>query len=253
MHEPRNVEINGKTIQLDWVPRFDERSLAYTVSSKLNTHKRVRNRHWTKNVILDQGAYYCPICRQYGACVGYSCLYVLMTTPRLMTIKEGPTRANLDKMSHRLYHGAQYHDQWQGQFETYEGSSVLGAMQYLKSVGAIPRYLWCTTLLEMQVAVSNYGPLMIGIDWDWNMFEPNSKGVIMTGGGNAGGHAIEVIGVDFNRELFELPNTWGTKFGINGSVWLPFAEMEKLRRRRGEFALMRKPFLGRTINLPAVD
>lgn len=239
-HTPSTMEVNGKSITLDWHGRYDERSLLYTANRRLNTTKSVRNRRWSREQgSVDQGSYQCRVCRQFGACTGYSGLFTALTTPRVMTRSSA---LSVHQAAHRIYHGAQFHDQWYGQFESYEGSSVLGTCQYLKKNGNLKEYVWSRTLQEVLICLSNYGPVIAGTDWEWDMFEPNAGGLIGVSGGLAGGHAYELIGINVDLQLVEIANSWGTGWGKNGSAWMTFADLDKLIRRRGEFALIRKPF-----------
>lgn len=223
----------GHEIVLDWTLRHDERSLAYKVDKQfVFSTKPIRNRMWTKRVLLDQGSYRCPICNEFGACTGYSACQMLATTPKTIV-------QLTDEDCHKTYHGAKLRDQWTG--EGYEGSSVLGAMQYLKDMKVLSVYYWATTLAEIQHGVSHYGPMVIGVDWFANMMRTDEYGFISPSGSHVGGHAIEVGGISLPREAFWLPNSWGP-WGHKGTggAWLKWIDMAYLIEMRGEFALPRK-------------
>jgi len=208
---------------LDWKPRYDPRSLSYTIA-KTEPNLHVRNCIWRRDTWLDQG--------QEGACVGFSGAHVMSTTPK--AIQPRYTQAGAED----LYHAAQRNDQWPG--EDYEGSSVLGAMQALKAEKQISKYRWCTTLEEVQHAVSYLGPVQIGINWYQDMFTPDDKGFLHRSGKLAGGHAICVGGIDFRREAVLLYNSWGKDWGVDGNAWLSFSDLEQLIKEDGEFAIPSK-------------
>lgn len=208
---------------LDWKPRFDERSLLYKVS-KATPELKNRSRIWKRTVWLDQG--------QEGACVGFSGAQLMSTTPKRW---QPPYTAD---DARALYHEAQKKDQWPG--ENYEGSSVLGGQQALKDEGRIKKYEWCTTIEEVLHAVSFIGPLQIGINWYQGMFNPDINGQLNVTGKLAGGHAIVVGGNDTERQRVLLYNSWGKSWGLNGSAWVTYDDLDRLLGEDGEFAVPTK-------------
>lgn len=232
LHPVTTVDVDGTRRTLDWQLRHDPKSLNYKIENRLGTGRAPRNRIWNKSVFLDQG--------QEGACVGFSCAHVVATTPKRMV---GIT----DDIGRKVYHGAQTRDEWAG--ENYEGSSVLGGMTYLKEVGVLSAYYWATTLSEILEGLSYFGPIVMGVDWYNDMFEPDSNGYLHVSGGKAGGHAIEVGGNSLKREAVWVNNSWGMKWGIGGGAWIKWTDLDKLREDQGEFALPRKVKSG-TLSLP---
>src|SRR5687768_2787907 len=97
----------------DWHPRFDTRSLNFTIADHFGTSKaqqsRIR-RQW--GVYLDQGV--------EGACTGFGTAKALLQTPRRRTDVN-------DAFARAIYNQAKIEDEWAG--ENYDGSSVLGAMK----------------------------------------------------------------------------------------------------------------------------
>lgn len=237
---PVTVTVDGVQRTLDWQIRLDPKSLNYKIDERLVLDRPNRTRTWTKNIWLDQGTYVCPICKQNGACTGYSAAHMLATTPKTMIFAG-------DAQAHQIYHEAKKRDEWEG--EGYEGSSVLGAMTYLKEVGVLSAYYWATTLHEILQGVSYFGPMVMGVDWYDNMFTPDEKGFVRIGGRKAGGHAIEIGGNSIAREAVWIPNSWGRTWSINGGAWLPWTDLEKLLDDGGEFCLPRKSKSG-MLSLP---
>lgn len=222
MTEQQQPAIPPEDRVLNWIPRFDTRSLRFTVAKRGIVPKTPRNRHWTRNAWLDQG--------REGACTGFGLAHVVSSTPR--------AQAMTDEMAQQFYYEARRNDEWPG--ENYEGSSVLGAMQAGRKMGFLTAYWWATTLEEIVAGVSQYGPMEWGTDWFDGMWEPDKDGFLHVAGTVVGGHAFQVGAVDVDRKAFRIDNSWGPGWGVNGSAWLSFADAEKLRQRRGEFALPRK-------------
>lgn len=208
---------------LDWRARFDPRSLNYKVADAVPALK-TRSRTWKRDTWLDQG--------QEGACVGFSCAHALATTPR----RHLPQVTQTDAFN--IYRDAQRHDQWPG--EDYEGSSVLGGMQALVAEGSVSRYLWATTTEEVIHAVGYLAPVVIGINWYEDMFDPDAEGFLHKSGRLAGGHAILIGGVSLTKEAFLLYNSWGKDWGVNGGAWVSFTDMDALLHEDGEFAVPTK-------------
>jgi C1A family cysteine protease len=66
------------------------------------------------------------------------------------------------------------------------------------------------------------------------MFYPDRRGIIRVGGRLAGGHAYLINGVDTNKKLFRLKNSWGRNWGQYGSAYISFSDMERLIKEYGE-------------------
>lgn len=211
---------------LDWKPRFDEKSRGFAMARAdcFTTGIEPGKRFWTRKRWFDQGS--------EGACTGFSTAHAITTTPR----------SNLDigpRIARNIYYAAQRLDQWEG--EDYEGSSVLGAMKASKRRDFITSYRWCFTLDEIIHAVSYHGPVVMGVNWYSGMFRPDPDGVLRVSGNLSGGHAIQVGGVDPEKRVFRLDNSWGREWGVNGSCLLTFSDMYRLLTEQGEFALPSKP------------
>jgi C1A family cysteine protease len=81
------------------------------------------------------------------------------------------------------------------------------------------------------------GPVVVGTNWYYNMFFPNTNGVISIGGSLAGGHAYVLNGVDTVNQLFRIKNSWGQSWGKSGHAFISFADMTRLINERGEICL----------------
>ena len=75
-------------------------------------------------------------------------------------------------------------------------------------------------LKEMLAKLSS--PIAIGITV-WENFYPDSKGVIPPAKGNGKfGHAMTAVGYDDDKQLLEVANSWGNKWGNDGYCYLPY-------------------------------
>jgi hypothetical protein len=215
---------------LDRIPRFDTRSLNFVLADHFAmTTPLVTRRRLQWGLYLDQF--------QEGACVGFGTAKALGIAPKHWTVDNAMARA--------LYFDAQRFDEWAG--ENYEGSSVLGAMQALRSDDRITAYYWATSVSQMQHAIcSTLGPMVVGVNWYEGMFEPGPDGFVRVAGDVAGGHCVCLGGIDMERKAFVLHNSWGRYWGGVGgaqvsSAFLSFADMDRLLHEQGEAALMSKP------------
>lgn len=96
------------------------------------------------------------------------------------------------------------------------------ALHRIQAYYAVP-----VTKAAIQAAIIAFGPIELSTVWHWSWFNPRSTGVLPPPDATAGGHAIVAIGWD-NRGL-ELVNSWGTNYGLNGHVWLPWSYIGQIR------------------------
>lgn len=159
-------------------------------------------------------------------CVAYSWLHWLEDGPVTQ-----PGRGPIVLPS-ELYKAAQKVDEWPG--EDYDGTSVRAGAKVLQSRGFIGAYHWATSVLEIVNTVLSLGPMVVGTNWYTTMFDPDDAGVIEVGGSVAGGHAWLIDGVNTNRELFRMKNSWGRAWGNRGMALISFEDMDRLLREDGE-------------------
>jgi hypothetical protein len=135
-----------------------------------------------------------------------------------------------------IYSNAQKLDEWAG--ENYDGTSVRGGVKYLKNSGLVSNYYWGYDVNTLVNTVLNLGPVVVGTNWYYNMFFPNSKnGLIKLGGSLAGGHAYVINGVATTSKLFRIKNSWGKSWGQGGHAYISFDDMARLIREYGEICI----------------
>jgi hypothetical protein len=222
----------------------DERSLAYAVG--VLPRSAVKTVHWDRRIdILDQG--------NLGSCTGQAGTGLLGTdsTARQGLVKVDITAAAaaashgvftagsfpLDEdFAVRLYSLATKLDEFPGNYPPDDtGSSGLGVAKALKALGLATSYQHAFSLDALNAALQT-APVMIGIVWLNSMFEPDSDGLITVNrsSGIAGGHELEVNGLDVDTNTYTLTNSWGTAWGADGIGYLSAADLKWLLSQQGD-------------------
>jgi hypothetical protein len=162
-------------------------------------------------------------------CVGYAWAHWIADGPVTHTGVQPPIAPNL------IYYEAQKVDEWPG--ENYDGTSVRGGAKYLTNSGKVGNYYWAYDVQTLINTILQLGPVVVGTNWYYNMFYPNSNGVISIGGSLAGGHAYVINGVDTVNKLFRIKNSWGQSWGKSGHAFITFTNMTRLINEHGEICL----------------
>ncbi len=212
---------------LDWHPNFDEQSVPYRLAL-LDCYKiGLRRRSITRKrrVWLDQG--------QEGACTGFGEENVRAFTPH-------PAKDVSNDTARRVYIEARKQDEWPG--EDYDGSSVNGAMKAARLFGWVKSWHWAYGVDEVKHGLSYHGPGEFGTWWYTGMFNPDSNGFVHPTGVKEGGHAICLSGyrVIGGHIAYQLDNSWGPDWGINGGALIWEDDLAMLLSDDGEFAVPTK-------------
>lgn len=170
-------------------------------------------RHWRTGLLLDQGA--------TSACVGFAWEGWERCSPLRNT--NGPP-------ARYIYQEAQKIDEWPG--ENYEGTSVRAGAKVLRASGHFKEYIWPQNANEIKQWILTKGPVVVGTNWYYSMFDP-VKGYIYPEGQTAGGHAWLVIGYSRIRNSFRGMCAWGD-WADKGKFWIRFDDMEQLMLEDGE-------------------
>jgi hypothetical protein len=134
-----------------------------------------------------------------------------------------------------LYANAQLVDQWAG--EDYDGTSVRAGGDVLRRENTIQEYRWSWSVSEVEIAVLTESPVVVGSKWTNGMFTPDTDGFIWPTGGSAGGHAWVISGVNRDKRVFRMDNSWGTDWGDHGRAFLTYEVLEELLDDQGEAAV----------------
>jgi len=214
----------------DWRSHHDPESKKYAIRSVLN-RKQVEKRAkmWPEGVVTDQGS--------EGACVGFAWMNEMLAKPVAPEVQ--PTVQLANSLAYSYYREAKLIDEWPG--EDYSGTSVLAGAKIMKKNGYIKEYRWCFGIDDVRDTVISEGPVVIGIPWYSAMYETGPGGLVRLGGKNVGGHAILITGYHPNmlingrrEEVFRWRNSWGDSYGVNGSGYIKYKDLERLLRQSGE-------------------
>jgi hypothetical protein len=198
----------------------DEQSKGYRAVT-LTDQTKPRTKSWVRGGPYDQG--------QTPKCVAFTGKGILNTTTLSAAVPYA-VRSKYDPDV--FYRGAQANDEWYG--SDYDGTSGLGLCRYLKTNGKIRAYHWAFGLDEALLTLSWVGPLGIGIMWMNDMFDPDADGYLHATGGEAGGHEIEVTGIDVTRKRVTVTNSWGPEWGRNGRAYMSFDTLGKVLAADGD-------------------
>lgn len=201
---------------------FDGRSRDFPIR-KLIPSTTLKNRNWKCSVVLDQG--------NWGSCVGNGWSHELIATPKVNIVDEKFARE-------KIYFEAQKIDAYPGgEYPGGDGSggtSVLAGAKVVQKLGYMKEYRWAFGLQDVLLALSHYGPVVVGVDWTNNMFDPDANGFIHPTGGVAGGHCFLLTGIDVKQKYVTMHNSWGSSWGKNGEAKISFDDLQTMLNNEGE-------------------
>lgn len=180
-------------------------------------------RHW--GPILDQG--------RLGSCTGNAAAQALNCVPLRHS---RPLNDEDDAV--RFYSRATQLDQWDGTYPpTDTGSSGLAVAKAVAEEGLISRYEHAFGLDHLLGALM-LSPVLIGIEWDNEMFHPNADGFVHLSGGVAGGHEIVVHKVDVVHKWVCCLNSWSDAWGLHGHFRMGFNILADRLARDGDCTVL---------------
>jgi hypothetical protein len=205
---------------------FDARDNKYLIANSpfYSTSKTKRIQYWDDEQWWgNQG--------NTSECVAYSWIHWLEDGPVYQ-----PTSPQPILNPNTVYKAAQKIDEWPG--ENYNGTSIRAGAKILQQQGFIQNYYWTRDVNVLANTILNTGPVVVGTYWYSNMMRPNLRTGLMSATGRIlGAHAYVINGVDLNRRLFRIKNSWGRKWGLNGRAFISFTDMSRLMRMQGEVCL----------------
>lgn len=218
---------------------------------------------WPIGPRLDQG--------REGACVGFGWTAELMSEPvRVTGAGQNTARPLYYELQRRdEFPGGEY----PGASPRQGGTSVEIGAKLLTEVGHYREYRWARTEEDIARAVGHVGPVVIGVNWYTGMRDPGTDGFIRPTGQIVGGHCVLIYGVVVDRNspdfpigptpdnppqpdprrprprrrrptptpaptsgptgFYRIQNSWGEKWGQNGTCLLSRTDMAKLLNERG--------------------
>lgn len=133
------------------------------------------------------------------------------------------------------YAKAQLIDEWAGQ--PHDGTTVRAGAKVLQDLGYIKEYKWAFDIETLKIALLTAGPVVVGTDWKTDMFTPNAEGLIKVNGKIEGGHAYKLDGIDLDKGLIRIKNSWGRDWGQRGFAFISLDDMAGLIEAKGEVCL----------------
>lgn len=187
----------------------DPRDKLYPMSAILPERPFITQKMWWDNGWWgDQG--------NTSMCTVYSWSHWLEDGPM---IQDGiPDRSKPLFDLSKLYKHAQLNDGIPG--TNYNGSTVRAVAKVLKELDVISEYRWAESTEDITTCLLTLGPVVVGTRWFTAMFSPDRNGLIKPQGGMAGGHAYLINGVDLDKGLYRIKNSWGRDWGQNGHAYI---------------------------------
>lgn len=164
-------------------------------------------------------------------CVAYSWLHYLEDGPVIQDAGD-TTRVKPLIPPAKLYKESQLRDPWAG--EQYAGTTVRAAAKILKDLGLIKEYRWADNITDVVNTLLTIGPMVVGTKWSGNMSKPDTRGIIKLGGQDMGGHAYLLDGVNLDKKVIRIKNSWGREWGREGFAFISIEDMAKLLSDGGE-------------------
>jgi len=138
-----------------------------------------------------------------------------------------------------IYERATQIDSFDGSYPPDDtGSDGLSVMKVLKEQGYVKSYQHAFTFAAMATALQER-PVIVGIQWQNDMYSPDENGVVRWSGGVVGGHEFVVRGLDAVKQLVICDNSWGDSWGVAGSFKVPYADFTKALAADGDVTIPR--------------
>lgn len=202
----------------------DPRSRHFPVDQHLDAKAPLVSKQWTRRAsVLNQG--------QIGSCTGNAAAGWVGTDnaarPGLKSVHEA--------LALKLYGLATQLDSVPGTYPpTDTGSSGLAVAKALKQLGYATKYTHAFTLDAALRAISQLGPVLLGISWHDASFTPDPDGRVRITGPVDGGHEIIADGIDVEGKRVWCTNSWARSWGDAGRFYLTFDDLAALLKQGGD-------------------
>ena len=210
--------------RLGWHRLHDSRSDAYQFRAVRAVP--VVSKEWPRHIpILDQG--------NLGSCTGNAMTGAAGTDPLWPALPSGHVTLD-EREAIALYSAATKLDPYPGSYPpTDTGSDSTSVNKAAQQAGLTSGYTHATSAGDVLQALMA-GPVTLGIPWYEGFDDPDANGVVSIAGSIRGGHEIVCRRVDITRKLIGPDNSWGTSFGVNGSFWFSFDDLDRLLGEGGD-------------------
>ncbi|MFF8942832.1 C1 family peptidase [Streptomyces sp. NPDC014864] len=235
--------VNPADARLGRHVRHDPASLSY--GHPVLPKSAIQSVSWQRRIpILDQG--------QLGSCTGNALTGVLgtdsagRTASTSVSVKadsRGVFRAGtyvLDEaFAVKAYSLNTLLDSFKGNYPpTDTGSSGLAAAKTGKALGLLTGYTHAFSVDALRSALQS-GSVLWGTVWLRSMFETDADGFVKVDrtSGEAGGHELVISGYDVAEDVYEVQNSWGTSWGVDGYAYVHGADMAWLLSQDGDITV----------------
>jgi hypothetical protein len=170
-----------------------------------------------------------------GSCTGNAETGALGTSPVYDALPADHPALNEDEAL-RLYAEATKLDGYPGIYPPDDtGSDGTSVSKAAAQAGLISGYTHPADVNAVLAALMA-GPVILGIDWFDSFDSPDASGLVAIGKGASirGGHEIAARGVDADRKLILLDNSWGTSWGAGGSFSFSWDTLDRLLSTDGD-------------------
>lgn len=205
-------------------------------------------RHARQVPVFDQG--------NLGSCTGNAAVGCMTTGQFFATVNAADADwlepLNEDAAVH-CYSEATKIDPWSGAYPPEDtGSDGLSVAKVLKSAGAITGYQHAFTLNDALAALMDR-PLITGVYWLDDMFDPSPEGLVSPTGAIAGGHEFVVDEYDPVRGWVGFTNSWSPYWGVAGRFFMEAEKYGALLARDGDVTIFEPVMEPAPTPAPGVD
>ena len=161
-----------------------------------------------------------------GSCTGNAAAGCISTAPFKRKCKESDAVA--------IYKAATLVDNIEGSYPPDDtGSTGLAVMKVVQQKGWISGYTHAFGL-DQALRALVLSPGVSGINWRTGCDSPDREGIVRYKGSIRGGHEIELVGLDVERELVWFVNSWGIRWGKKGYFAMSFDDYGKALADHGD-------------------
>lgn len=113
-----------------------------------------------------------------------------------------------------------------------DGAYTRDGAKAMQNRGRLTTYAFASTMNDVLAWIRQHGPLVVGTDWTYDMFDPDANGYVKPTGDVAGGHCYLMYGVEGDSLLFK--NSWGDSWALGGSFKMKVSDWTTLFQSYGE-------------------